>query len=226
MIEKILITNVERLSLRRYCALGALASLGYPVNSGILSFIKCHDQTLFDTTQSVIDAAVGDGFQFFEQLEYHDIGRLLNEKNSVIWLWSWVCCLREIIESDKLTLLLIDDRPPIITWERMNKIVEEVHDEQFHGIQLDVNVNLRFEYESILPISAEVTSSCGLGFVCENDMGFVLSPKGAAFLLDTVQCTPGDMPYTTIQCRTEPGFYHVLQSVTDQVYAYNSGWQD
>lgn len=225
MIEKILVTNVERLRARRYCALGVLASLGYPINSGILSFHKSHDRTLYDTIKAVKEAAVKDGFPFFEDMERHGLIGVLHEKNAVVWLWTWVSCLREIIEADKLTLLLIDDRSPTITWERMNKMVGELYDEEFNGIQLDVSMNLRLEYESVLPTFA-VNSSCGAGFLCENDMGFVLSPKGAMFLLDKARDNPGDMPYTTTKRRLEAGFYHVLESVTGQNCYWPQEWTD
>jgi len=218
VIEKILITNVERFSLRRHCALGVLASLGYPVSSDVLSFHKAHDHKKYATSEAVQRAAIEDGWLFFEHFESGvgaEVGRVLDEKKSAIWLWTWVSCLREIIRADKLTLLLIDDRSPTITWECMNEMVREVYNDAFRGIQLDVFMFLRIEFYSIIPTHA-ITSRCGRGFVAENDMGFILSPNGARFLLDAIRQNPGNMPHTTTKWRMEPGFYHVLESVTAQ----------
>lgn len=219
MIERILITNLPRRPERRWMALGALVSKGYPIDK--ITFFKCHDVADYEDHNAAHHAAVADGFPFIVNEPMTNCVSGFME-NGIIWLWTWLSLLRGIVNSNEITLLLIDDRPPSIGWERMNLMTSEVHNESFCGIQLDIVSDFLFCHFN-LDIQP-VTSSCGKRFIAWNDCGFVLSPRGANLLLKEHAKNPSLPPYEIIFRRTEPGFFHVLTNVCTTYPKNPSDW--
>ena len=178
MIEKLLVTTIERRPAKMYVALGHLYSMGYPTDER-LEFFRCYDMIKYDSVQEIRDAAIQDGFACFNNLE---INGLLPETGRFVWLWTWLSCLRRIIESNACTLLLIDDILPVIHWEQMCFLLKEVMSPNFRAIQLwneDLLPDYRGNHHTQI-----CASLLGKGFRCMNDCGFILSTLGAKFLYE------------------------------------------
>lgn len=224
MIEQILITNLARRPDRRSDILEWLSDRGYSVDCA-----QCfaHDMLDYSDEEAIRVHAVQDGFHFFKDLEQIHVvfGGSKWQKCALAWLWTWVSMLRKIVLSRKLTLLLIDDRPPMVDSTFMHSILSEVYDGAFKGLQLDIDTCLIESRELAFDVQS-VSHHCGRGFIAHNDCGFILSPQGADYLLDCHNKTPELPPYEIVWGCAEPGCYHALDSVCGANRNDDPDWED
>ena len=230
MIEQVLITTVPRKpNVRRWFSLGVLEALGYPVNDDRLKFFDAHNNVDYENADAVRLAAVADGFSFFKDSEIQDIKSVLpGPLATCTYFWTFCSVYRQIAESGKTTLQLVDDIMPKCRFDIMRKMVEEVYNSDLLGIQLCVRP-LTKTVKSVRHDAEIVTSSLGRGFVSENDYGFLLTPHGAQMLLDEVQKKPYRMFYKIardLAHQDVPGLYHTLESVLDYSYQLPRAWKE
>ena len=219
MIDHVMIMNLKRREDKWWFALGWLAKLDFPMNETIIRF-ESHDGELFGSTDAVVNAAVADGFPHLEK----ERG---NEKyRDVAWMWTWSTALREIIEMDKIVLLLIDDTLPVWSWERLRSLVHHVsvlecgsrdNRNAFKVIQLNkVSYPDRKarEVEIYDPILAK-------GVEGWSDFGTILNREGAQLLFDDIEDKGGLPPWSFFRFsrKTEriSGLWHTLDDAVELV---------
>ena len=189
MVDRVLIMNLRRRTDRWWFALGALGALQFPLSDdyswdNLIVRFMAHDGKDYPDDHAVREAAIADGFPHFQN--YRRAGRFITA-----WDWTWISAIRAIAESDKITLMSIDDYVPVPGWtfQRIKRIAAECYDESaeyggFCGLQLRQNIRGKNKIE-IKPH----TSVLQKGFV-PNDQALILSPEGASILLDFFKSTP------------------------------------
>ena len=183
MIDKVFVLNIERREDRWFYALGTLHALHFPDDS-ICRFLA-HDGSKYENKESVIRAAIADGFDYFDGYSW------MKDKRSIAWCWSWASVMRKIVEIDKTVMFIMDDMLPRSSWEygRFAALVKEAD-------RVDADTKMRviqLNRGSSITSNEIVSSSLGLGwgYLGGGDFGLILRPLGAQLLLDA-QATPMD----------------------------------
>ena len=237
MIDHVMLMNLKRREDKFWFALGALRACDFsfsgsntPWGDTIIRFLS-HDALDYKDTQSVVKAAVTDGFEYFEK--YTDDGDE-GATRYMAWRWTWVSALRAIVDTDKCVMLLIDDfiPRPGWTWGRFKKLAKECYDaspdKNFRALQLRDNNRA----EMFVPPVNPYTSMLRPGFCGTNNNGFVLKKEGAQGLLEVHKELFPKRGITEV-CRTisergendtnyRDGFWSVLEPVIDLGYF---GWE-
>ena len=199
MIDHIMIMNLEKREDKWWFALGWLAHRGVPFSGlnalwgdTIIRFIS-HDGEHYGDTESVIDAAVADGFDFFPLFSS------IEKYRDVAWCWTWCSALRKIVEMNKTVMLLIDDSLPLWDWRRLCSLVVPCHEgESEHGAFRALQLNTELPLNKIIPTPPEPYSSVlAKGFRGKGDYGFILNASGAQMLLNKKTTDP---PGSVIPC--------------------------
>ena len=198
IIREILITNLKRREDRKYAMLGHLQTPKINADRHRIRFLQSHDGRDYDSSESVVEAAVADGFdQFAEQLPKHDL-----EKTRWAQHWTWCSALREIATPPNLiaggrepelpTLLLIDDMRLLINFCHLEFVVEQAMElpGPFHALQL---YSYQLPWDSI-PQTPSVDGFLQEGVGGRGDYGTVLMVSGAEMLLEAHFSEPYDTP--------------------------------
>ena len=187
MIDRIIIPNLKRREDKWYFTLGALHHAGLNVNREdfIIRHIA-HDGKDYRDDIQVRDAAIADGFDGFTRFDGQH-NRL--PVGNMAWFWTWNSVMRKIAEMPKewKVLYLIDDvyPAPNYTWERINKLAQEVVQMQghgkFRGLQLHQDMRAR-EYRPAAPlINSSVLS---YGWMSRSDVALLLNAECAEILMN------------------------------------------
>ena len=210
-IRNIIVPNLKRREDRKFAMLGHLLSPQIDVEQHHILFFEAHDGQDYDTAQSVIDAAVADGFpQFAEKFEKYEF-----PKNRWATDWTYVSCLREIIECpyqdfpDKVEfapvpyLFLVDDMRLLINFRQLEFVVELAMQlpGPFYALQL-------YSYSwpwDIEPMTLGIDGFLQEGFGGRGDYGIVLTPEGANIFLDEHFKEPYDTLGTDFLKLSRPG---------------------
>ena len=107
-----MLINLKRREDKWFFGLGWLHGLDYP-GDRIIRF-DAHDGLDYQDTESVVKAAVADGFEFFSNYNGGDSNV---DKHQLCWFWSYCFALRTIVEMDKIVMLLLDDMLPFKNWD-------------------------------------------------------------------------------------------------------------
>lgn len=184
MIEKVILMNLKRREDKWLFAAGTLRGLDFPIHGGTNQFgdvverFIAHDGLDYKDADAVRDAAIADGFSWFDQ----PIPWAGATAPEVAWCWTWASALRSIIDRNIVALLLIDDfmpAPPLWTFHRLNGLVELVN-AGFRAMQLDA----KGAPDSRMPPVEYYDSIIGKGFLVGNDRATILTPEGAKLLLE------------------------------------------
>ena len=183
MIDHIMLINLKRREDKWFFGLGWLRGLDYPEDC-IVRF-DAHDGLDYPDTQSVMKAAVADGFEFFSN---YNRGESILQKTQLCWFWSYCSALRAIVEMDKIVMLLLDDMLPFKNWDwrRVHHLVSECcklsreKGQNFKGLQL-LYGNMP---DLKLPDVPLYSSMLREGLYGLNENGYVFSPQGARIFLE------------------------------------------
>lgn len=183
MIDHIMLINLKRREDKWFFGFGWLNGLGYP-GDRIIRF-EAHDGKHYQDTQSVVKAAVADGFQFFSN---YGGGDSILEKHQLCWFWSYSSALRAIVEMDKIVMLLLDDMLPRSNWQwsRLHALVHECYnasrekEQNFKGLQLLYGMSAQLR----LPDIPVYSSMLREGLYGLNENGYVFSKEGAGMFLE------------------------------------------
>lgn len=205
MIDHVMLINLKRRTDKWFFALGHLQALGYPVegderrrgdqswSNNIIRF-EAHDGQDYKDIQSVIAAAVADGFAFFGNFydaceKDYDLSGDNVEIRKLCWRWTYAAALRAIEEMNKRVMLLIDDILPVQNWDwdRLNRLVVECveadrhHGRRFKGLQL----RYKCSPDRRLPETPYYGSMLREGLWGINENGYVFSRSGARMFFNT-----------------------------------------
>ena len=190
VIREIVIPNLGRREDRRFAMLGHLMSPQIDASFSRIHFFKAHDGQNYDSTESVVKAAITDGFpEFEEQFSKHDFG-----KNRWATHWTYCSCLRKIAEcpfpamrsSAEYTelpyLFLVDDMRLKISFPHLEFVVDMAMQlpGPFYAMQL---YSYRWPWD-IEPMTLSIDGFLQEGFGGRGDYGIVLTPTGAKMLLE------------------------------------------
>ena len=187
MIDRIIIPNLKRREDKWYFMLGALHHAGLNTNREdfIIRHIA-HDGKDYRDDLQVRDAAIADGFDGFTRFDGRH-NRL--PVTNMAWFWTWNSVMRKIAEMPKgwQVLYLIDDVYPAqnYTWDRINKLAQEVLSmeghSKFRGVQLHQDMKAH-EYRPPAPlINSSVLS---YGWMSRSDVALLLTPECAEMLMN------------------------------------------
>ena len=214
MIDEILVMNLQRREDKWWFMRGALGVLGFP-HRKIVRFIA-QSGLYYPDVDAVHHAAVADGFSHFDNFR-------TRSPQSSAWFWTWVSALRHICDSNKITLLLIDDATPLMGWSwlRFQHLTAEACRHRRHGdfraIQLSKNTVQRSRLPSYKPYSSMLHP----GFAGCSDNGVILSAAGASLLLEVHTCSPGAPNLNFLKIAElgvdDPDYFKGLWHTLDQV---------
>ena len=188
-----MLLNLKRRNDKWYFALGSLHHAGFPLNK-IIRF-HSHDALDYESTESVVVAAVKDGFPYFENYE----GECSNQQTAYLcWIWTYLSALRKIDQMNKRVMLLIDDILPISTWDynRLGSLVSKCVGADKHHKRIFKALQLRYECGSdlLLPKIPYYSSVLRRGLYGLNENGYILSRSGARMFMDVYEeLFPGDI---------------------------------
>ena len=186
MIRQILIPNLKRREDRKLAMLGHLLSPQINAEQHHIRFFDAHDGQDYETAESVVDAAVADGFpQFYEKFSRYHFN-----KNRWATHWTFCACLREIancpyaLTHDYVAepyLLLIDDMRLLVDFPQIGFITGMAMrlPPKFQALQL-------FSYLwpwDVPPVVLGIDGFLHDGFGGRGDYGTVITPTGAERLL-------------------------------------------
>lgn len=248
-IDHVMLINLKRREDKWFFALGWLNALGYPVHGDevergdnswsdrIIRF-EARDGQDYKDTQSVIDAAVADGFDYFKNYnvdEPYASADSAIEIRTLCWKWTYMCALREIVHMDKCVMLLIDEILPVQTWDwdRLNRLVSECdaadkrNGRGFKGLQLRHKCTPFRKLPNVPYYSSMLRE--GLWGINEN--GYVFSRSGARMFLNAyAQFFPEEIISITEMLakrgitnkQYRDGWWTVLDEVIDDNYRWKS----
>ena len=185
MLEHVMLLNLQAREDKFYYALGWLARLDFPFGGRthpwgdtIIRYIA-HDGSDYKDKTEVIDAAVADGFTYFDKFYYIKL-------RDIAWCWTWAAALRKIVDMKKTVLLLIDDCLPMWEWYRLRLLTNSCYQsESDHGEFRALQLNTKPPHCDITPVEPEPYSyMLAKGFYGKGDYGFILNALGAQMLLD------------------------------------------
>ena len=106
-LDRIVYINLERSPERKEMFIEHMSQVDGAMD--ILERFNAHDGRDYDSQESVVDAAVADGLDFyavFKSPKYAWVGR-----GTLACFWSYFSILRTAIDRGETTLVLYDDRP-------------------------------------------------------------------------------------------------------------------
>ena len=220
-----LLMNLKRREDKWWFAKGCLASLEFDLDN-VIRFIS-HDCLDYPDSESVRQAAIEDGFDSFYEADASIVSR-----NVMAWNWTFQSALRYIVETDKTTLLLIDDCLPRPSWtfHRLCLLKDECEDQgEFRILQLN-----RSFAENFYINEKPHTSIIAKGLSGANDCGTILNAVGAQLLLDMYvhvfiekqrRLSPDDLFLIIAQREKDPeygiGMWHTLESILN-MYSFDT----
>ena len=217
MIDHIIIINLKRREDKWYFMLGTLASAQFDIHRK--DFIKryiAHDGKDYRDEIQVRDAAVADGFEYFARYDGSDRKVLAGQ---MALNWTWASGLRTIVEmpKDSMALFLQDDRYPSPKYsaDRVEGLARQAVRDREHGDFLGLQLNLGMGSGEYGP-----SSSLNRGWIGSGHGAFLLSPNGAAVLLNRFSAyQEGFVPLGTLVSdigkrgrydeKSYKGFWHV-----------------
>ena len=232
MIDQVLVMNLKRREDKWYFMLGALGVSDFPIrDKNIIRRFEAHDARQYVDCASVISAACQDGFPYFEKYSKF---RLKDEYAKRLYAYHWTCvsALREIVQLDKIVMLLFDESTPVFgwNWNRYKGVVSKCYDlsSNFRGVQL----RTQSPAEIFQPIRQPYDSILAEGLCGENETAIVLSKSGAQMLLDIHKEFFPDEFKQNIQTISQrgfidekyrDGFWHVLDEIMfHNIYHWNT----
>lgn len=224
-IERTLVFNLPKDVHRRSFAEGALWSLGFPRDE--IEFVKCRHWADYKDVDELRAAAVEDGFEFFMSgVNEHRWGiaqaSFPTKLQAATWSWSWCIALREIVESNKTTALLVDDTMPTINFKQFQLMCSDLPPSS--GIQLNTKPMIceyGYPFEQVEYDSAML----GKGFVTANECGLVLSPRMAGIFLDlSERLRPAVVPLSHRERYGTVDSFHVLLPILSHHVHFSTGW--
>ena len=219
MIESVLVLNLERRYDKWMFALGGLRALDFDIGTerGVVERVLAHDGIAYESCEAVINAAVNDGFEYFDGYEW------MSDRRAIAYCWSWASIMRRVIELNKTVMFILDDQLPMLGWNYW-RLCKLINDADKHGemriIQLNASLTPNPNSEVVDPMLAR-----GIGGPC--DFGFILRSAGAQLFLNAQRIpiqdegVPWDFPPVDLRrmckgllemdCTT--GIYHTLDPV-------------
>ena len=221
-LDGVMFINLERREDRYWFALGGLSRLQFP-NGKIIRFIS-HDGQDYPDVEAVHHAAVADGFHEFAEFS-------ADTRNYAAWYWTYRCALRQIIETDKTVLLLIDDHLPKLGWSflRLSYLVDYCEFREDHGLFRILQLAHSFYGHEQGFNQEPETSMLATGLTGGFDVGAIISPAGAKLLLETAKLEPlnaaPDSWYSRIYQRQDNpeydyGLWHTLDLVCEHAFLW------
>ena len=176
-IEKVYVLNLPHRTDRRNYTLGHLHTIG--VDRNIIDVFRAEYGEDYESLNAIIDTAIADGFPEFKN-EKEKVEK--DTKTRFSYRWNWCRMLRQICESDKITLILLDDRRITIDWQVLNWTIDNLvcHHSPFEILQMGWYFGDTYYDQSSLNI---VNGIVAKGFNGFGDWGTVLSPESASKLL-------------------------------------------
>lgn len=191
MIRQILIPNLRRREDRKFAMLGHLLSPQINAEEHHIRFFEAHDGQDYDSSESVVQAAVADGFpQFREKFLQYDFN-----KNRWATHWTFCACLREIANCPYAAahrgnhdyivqpyLLLIDDMRLLVDFRQLGFVTDMAMrlPAPFQVLQL---FSYRWPWDTE-PMTLGIDGFLQDGFGGRGDYGTVITPTGAERLLE------------------------------------------
>ena len=235
MIDHMIIPNLDRRPERWAYMLGVLDHARFPIrDKNIVMRFSSHDGQDYDGLIEVCDAAIADGFDFFEEVKQRPPGIPERYQYHAAWYWTWASILRKIIEmKNKTVMFMIDDKVPVWNWDwgRFKRLANELKGSEavdqhgkFRAIQLCPPSN-----ELLSPHKYEWSSMVGKGLTGDKDFALILNAMGAKLLLDIQAEHPtlfDTSRYITYIARREAedpkryfeGLWHTLDGLVCQGY--------
>ena len=231
MIDHVMLMSLKRREDKWYFALGSLHHADFPLDR-VIRF-HSHDGQDYESTQSVVEAAVADGFPYFGN---YDGANNKRRQAYLCWLWTYVSALRQIVQMNERVMLLIDDILPIPAWDwdRLCGLVRQCVEADRREKRIFKGLQLRFECtpDRLLPKIPYYSSMLREGLYSINENGYILSRSGARmFLNEYKDLFPKDIIAITeliarrgiTNKRYRSGFWTVLDEV---VQDYASDWKN
>ena len=175
-IEKVIVINLPRRKDRYWFMKSNLMTQGVPDDK--IEFYPARDGKDYGSCEEIIEAAAADGFpSFLRDITDGD------ERESFAYYWNWACILRDIIENDRLVMVVLDDRPLEISWQKLTETVKSLQQQYLFKI---LQLGWWLEDEDNLD-RGEAVPGVTFGIQCHGEYGTVLSAEGAALLLKLVE---------------------------------------
>ena len=230
-LDRIVYINLERSPERKEMFLEHMSQVDGAMD--ILERFNAHDGRDYDSQESVVDAAVADGLDFyavFKSPKYAWVGR-----GTLACFWSYFSILRTAIERGETTLVLYDDRPLIrpnsdLTITELNEILSRLESEPVPFLVLQLGWATKDDpemmvssYPSIsnIPDISHNFSGCG-------DSHNIYSPVGAQWFIDQFSREPHNLEEVTNRLSQErhPGTYGTKHSDNGWVWHHHHDVQD
>ena len=203
-IEKVVVINLPRRTDRYWFMKSNLLTQGVPAD--VIEFYPARDGKDYDSCREIIEAAAADGFpSFLRDITDGD------ERESFAYYWNWACILRDIIENDRLVMVILDDRPLQLSWDHLDETVKSLQQQYpFKILQLGWWLNDEEYLER-----GKATDVVGHGIQCYGEYGVVLSRDGAIQLLKICEdsqwwITPEVAFYEMRKLNDQIGLFHML----------------
>ena len=188
-ISKVFVLNLKHQLERRHFMLGNLLGWGVPLTS--IFFRDAPYCKRFSSPSEVKEAAKADGFAFFRDI-YADFA--VDDSKSICITWGMCSILREIAESDVISVATLDDVIFFGDFWALNKVFDQrfrgafdPRSNEFRVLQLDrVHTDRAFEK----PFNENDDSIITEGIASDCDFALVMSPLGAELLLSEIATQP------------------------------------
>lgn len=206
MIDKVLVLSLRRCVERHWAWLGASQMRKIPLE--IVGFFEGYDGSLFSDIDDVSESASADGFGFVEEYALGTVTEYTQQTpESVSQVWNFARILRYIAERDETCLVLADDKMLSLNFAVVNMISNELlcdPETEFYAFQLsrrgdpnefdhvskDRFEDWAFSQQVFQAVFCNEIVSYRDFFLKPGIIGyeesFILSPAGAAWLLDAL----------------------------------------
>ena len=205
---------------RYWFMMGGLTALNFK-DEQIIPFQSHHGQDYADI-DAVHDAAVADGFPYFADFR-------ASSRNYAAWRWTYRAALREIQDSGKTTLLLIDDHLPKPGWTylRLSYLVDycEFRSQDYGSFRILQCCHTFYGHEQNFHLKQmPETAMLQLGLAGGFDVGNIISPLGATLLLEESANAPldscPDSWYSRLYRKQDQyqGLWHTIDEVIEHTF--------
>ena len=208
MIEQVLYINLDSRPDRDKEFCKVMESINGPLP--IMNRFRAHDGRDYESRDAIVEAASADGFRFFDQSWFG------GKRGSLAYIWSYFACLRMCVTSQKMTLILFDDRPLGQPVSKVNEILQKIDENEKHPFRV-----LQLNWFNPLDLDQSVSHREPLsyfedycsGFAGYGDQRNIYSPEGAQWMLDAMALLPvGPEEFT--------GFYSDCRYYLSGIYSY------